>query len=161
MIIFESIISGIWATLIMDLFAKFLASRKLIYPFMTPQDLGRWFYYLLKGRIIHKDIRKTPPVKNEKMWYYVSHYLIGVILAGFYLTLSSIIKELDDNEWMALVFGIFTIVLPWFWLLPSTGLGFMASRSPDRINILRTNLINHTNFGLGLYLWMILFHGLL
>jgi hypothetical protein len=59
---------------------------------------------------------------------------------------------------MPLLFGIATVFFPWFWLLPSIGIGFMASKSPKRSQILRTNLINHTNFGLGLLLWIVLLH---
>ena len=160
MYIVESILSGLWATLIMDLFARFLAARKLLFPFMTSEELGRWFIYLLKGKISHRDISKTPPVRNEKIWFFVSHYLIGIILAAFYLLLASVVNEIGENAWMALVFGILTVLLPWFWLLPGTGLGIMAKKSSVRMKILRTNLINHTNFGIGLFSWYILFHNL-
>lgn len=154
----EAILSGIWATLFMDLFAKILSKRKLIYPFITPEELGRWFVCQFKGKIIHKNISKTPPVRNEKIWYFVSHYLIGILLAGLYLILASQFKALGENAWMALVFGILTVILPWFWLLPATGLGIMANKSSKRNLILKTNLINHTNFGIGLFLWIIFFH---
>lgn len=154
----ESILLGIWATIIMDLIAKVLSKRKLIYPFITPEELGRWFFYMFKGRLIHKDISKTPPVSNEKMWYFISHFLIGILLAGFYLRLAIMFSDLNENAWIALVFGIFTVILPWFWLLPATGLGFMANKSGKRKQIMKTNLINHTNFGIGLFLWMFFFH---
>jgi len=160
MYLIESILSGIWATLFMDLFAKMLSKRKLVCPFITPEELGRWFLYQFRGKIIHKDISKTPPVGNEKIWYFVSHYLIGIFLAGLYLILASQVKVLDENAWMALVFGILTVILPWFWLLPCTGLGVMAYKSPKRNLILKTNLINHTNFGIGLFLWILFFHDL-
>jgi len=160
MIFIESILSGIWATIFMDFFAKILSGRRLIYPFINPEALGRWFLYMFKGKITHKDIRKTPALKNEKKWYYLSHYLIGVFLTGIYLLLSVTIQEVSDHVWVALVYGILTVILPWFWLLPSIGLGFMAKKSAKRMLILRTNLINHTNFGIGLFLWMILFHRL-
>ena len=158
MFFIESILSGIWATLIMDLFAKILSKRKLIYPFITPEELGRWFVYQLKGKIIHKDISTTPPVRNEKIWYYVSHYFIGIFLAGLYLNLASQFKALNENTWVALIFGISTVILPWFWLLPGVGLGILAKRSSMRMQILKTNLINHTNFGIGLFLWIFFFH---
>jgi hypothetical protein len=160
MYLIEAIISGIWATLFMDFFAKILSKRKLIHPFITQEELGRWFVYLFKGKITHKDIVKTPPVPNEKIWYYVSHYLIGIFLSGFYLILASQFKLPGESTWMALVFGILTVILPWFWLFPGIGLGVMANKSSKRNLILKTNLINHTNFGLGLFLWFILFHSL-
>jgi len=145
----------------MDLLAKVLSRRKLIHPFMSPVELGRWFFYMFRGKMIHQDISKTASLKNEKMGYYLSHYLIGVILAGVYLWLADNINVINKNDLLALVYGLITVILPWFWLLPATGFGFMAAKSSERKLIIRTNLINHTNFGLGLFLWVILFHKLL
>ena len=114
----------------------------------------------MQGKIIPKDIRQTAPLRNEKAEYYLSNYLIGIALAGCYLLLTSFVKDISESAWTAFVFGLFTIVFPWFWLLPSTGFGFMADKSAKRKQILKTNLINHTNFGIGLYVWMMLFHNI-
>ena len=155
------ILSGVWATFFMDILAKILSKRKLIHPFITREELGRWFLYLCKGRIKHKDIRQTQALRGEKQWYYLSHYLIGIVLAACYLLLSSLSGAIDEHAWPALVFGISTVVLPWFLLLPGTGFGFMANKSKKRKQIITANVINHTNFGIGLFLWKLLFHDLL
>jgi hypothetical protein len=84
--------------------------------------------------------------------------LIGIVLAGIYLLLELKMPIIRDQLWMPLLFGIATVFLPWFWLLPSTGLGFMASKSSNRSLILRTNFVNHTTFGMGLFLWIITLH---
>jgi hypothetical protein len=160
MIIIEMILMGVFATYFMDLLAGFLLKRRCIYSFTTPVFLGRWFIYMFKGKFIHKDIRNTPPLRNEKLGYFVSHYLIGIALAGFYLFLELKIQTFQEHVWIALIYGIITVIFPWFWLLPSVGLGFMAVKSSKRKLIIRTNLINHSNFGIGLFLWMILFHRL-
>lgn len=157
-IIIESILAGVWATFVMDMFAKILAKRKLIHPFVSQEELGRWFLYMFRGKMVHKNISKTTPLKNEKTAYYASHYMIGIFLAGFYLLLANLVAFVNENEWLTVVFGVLTIILPWFWLLPGLGFGFTANRSPDRARILKTNLINHTNFGIGLFLWVLLFH---
>ena len=158
MILIEMILMGIFATFFMDLLAGFLAKRKLIHPFISPEAVGRWFLYIFRGKFIHKDINKTPALKNEKLWCFISHYLIGIVLAGIYLFLELKAPIIRDQRWMSLIFGAVTVFLPWFWLLPSTGLGFMASKSSNRSLILRTNLVNHTNFGLGLFIWVVSFH---
>ena len=152
------VLMGIFATFIMDFLAGLLAKRKLIYPFISPEAIGRWFLYMFRGKFIHKDINKTPALNNEKLWCLISHYLIGIVLAGIYLFLELKEPIIRDQMWMPLIFGIATVFLPWFWLLPSTGLGFMASKSSNRSLIIRTNLINHTNFGLGLFIWVASFH---
>jgi hypothetical protein len=157
-IIVEMILMGLFATIIMDSLAKFLARKKIIYPFITPEALGRWFFYIFRGKFSHQDINKTPALQNEKAGYFISHYLIGVALAGFYLLLELKVPLIRGQILMPVIFGIVTVLLPWFWLLPGTGLGIMASKSSNRSLILRTNLINHTNFGVGLLLWIIFLH---
>ena len=84
--------------------------------------------------------------------------MIGIVLAGIYLFLASNEPIIGDQMWMPLFFGVATVFFPLFWLLPSIGLGFMASKSPNRTLIIRTNLINHTNFGLGLFIWVVSLH---
>ncbi len=158
MILIEMILMGVFATFIMDFLAGVLVKRKFIHSFITPEAIGRWFLYLFRGKFIHKDIHKTPALTNEKLWCFISHYLIGIFLAGIYLFLELKAPIIRDQIWMPLIFGIATVFLPWFWLLPSIGLGFMASKSSNRSLILRTNLVNHTNFGLGLFIWVVSLH---
>ena len=158
MIIIEMILMGVFATIFMDLLAGLLTKRKLIYSFIAPEAVGRWFLYMFRGKFIHKDIHKTPSLKNEKLWCFISHYLIGIVLAGIYLLLELKVPTIRDRGWPPLIFGIATVFFPWFWLLPSIGLGFMASKSSNRLLIIKTNLVNHTNFGLGLFLWIIFLH---
>jgi hypothetical protein len=140
MIFIEAILSGIWATFVMDILAKILARRKLIHPFMRLEELGRWFFYMFRGKLIHRDISNGPALKHEKLGYYVSHYLIGIFLAGFYLMLADRFEVVNENNWLALVFGILTVVLPWCWLLPVTGFGFMAAKSSKRVQIIKNRI---------------------
>lgn len=158
MTILEMILMGIFATFFMDLLAGLLVKRKLIHPFIAPEAVGRWFLYMFRGKFIHKDIHETPELKNEKLWCFISHYLIGIVLAGIYLFLELKEPIIRDQMWMPLIFGIATVFLPWFWLLPSIGLGFMASKSSNRSLIIRTNLVNHSNFGVGLFIWVVSLH---
>ena len=149
---------GVLATYFMDIISGFLAKRRLIYPFISPEAIGRWFLYIFRGKLIHKDINNSPKLKNEKLWCLIAHYLIGIALAGAYLLLESNLAVLREHTWMALLFGIATVFFPWFWLLPSIGFGVMASGSPKQSQIIKTNLINHANFGVGLLLWIALLH---
>ncbi|MDM8537046.1 DUF2938 family protein [Desulfobacterales bacterium HSG17] len=149
----EIVLMGIFATLVMDVLAVFFSKRNLIHKFIEPDEIGRWFLYIFKGKFTHENISKTPSLKNEKAWCLISHYLIGIVLAGILLTLEIIEPVIREQVWVSLVFGIVTVLLPWCWLLPSIGLGFMALKSPSRPLIIRTNLINHTNFGVGLFIW--------
>ncbi|XOF35188.1 MAG: DUF2938 family protein [Candidatus Electrothrix sp. YB6] len=158
MIYIEAIFMGSFATVFMDIFAGILATKKVIHPFVSSGSMGRWFLYIFKGKLFHKDIDHSPKLKNEKMWCMISHYLIGMMLAGVFLILEQHVQFVNDNVWTSLVFGIGTVCFPWFWLLPSIGKGVMASRCDNRIQIIKTNLINHTNYGIGLFLWSAFIH---
>ena len=157
MIIIEMILMGIFATYFMDLIGGFLAKRKFIYSFIEPEAVGRWFLYLFKGKFIHNDINKTPALNNEKLWSFVSHYFIGIVLAGFYLFLELKVPAIRNQMWMPLIFGLATVLLPWLWLYPSMGIGFLASKAEKTSPYIITSLVNHTDFGLGMVLWIILF----
>ncbi|MBT8378633.1 MAG: DUF2938 domain-containing protein [Ignavibacteria bacterium] len=158
MIVIEMILMGSFATYFMDLTGGFLVKRKFVHSFIEPETVGRWTLYMLRGKLMHKDIRQTPALKNEKLTALIFHYLIGIVLAGIYLFLELNEPTIRDQIWISLIFGIATVVLPWFWLFPSIGLGFLASKSPNKSSILKTSLINHTNFGVGLFIWVVISH---
>ena len=158
LILIESILSGIWATLTMDLLAGYLSGRGLLYPFIIPEAMGRWFLYMFKGKFRHGDINRTPAFVHERTWHFLSHYFIGIVLAGIYLLITYRQLETHDHIWLAPVYGMCTVCLPWFWLLPGIGLGVLARKSAKQHLILRTNFINHTNFGVGLSVWFLVFH---
>ena len=153
----EMILMGVLATLFMDLLSILLGKSKLIHQLIEPQVVGRWTLYMFKGKFIHKDIHKTPILNNEKSVALLSHYLIGIVLAGIYLLLELKEPTIRYQLWMPLVFGLTTVLLPWLWLYPSIGLGFLASKSPRRLSYIVTSLVNHTNFGLGLMIWVVFF----
>ena len=158
MLLFEMILSGVFATLFMDVCAAFLVKLKVIHPFISSKEPGRWFLYMFKCKFFHENISKTPPLKNEKLWSLISHYLIGIFLTGFYLYLDVKFPIVKNQTWLAIIYGMTTVVFPWFWLLPSLNLGFIARKSEKRLQIIKTNMLNHTNFGLGIFLWMLIFH---
>jgi len=153
----EMILMGIVATLVMDLLAVRLTKMKIIHPPVGPEAVGRWTLYMFRGKFIHKDIHQTPALNNEKSAALISHYLIGIILAGIYLFLELKVPPIRHQPWIALVFGLATVLLPWLWLYPAMGLGFLASKAPKKSPYIITSLVNHTDFGLGLLIWIVLF----
>ena len=70
--------------------------------------------------------------------------------------LESRVPTIRNQLWMPLLFGIATVLLPWLWLYPSMGLGFLAWKTPNKSPYIVTSLVNHTNFGLGMALWVAL-----
>lgn len=156
----EMILMGVWATLVMDILAIILGKSKIIHPKIEPQIVGRWALYTLRGKIRHEDIYATPPLGNEKSVALISHYLIGIVLAGIYLFLELKVPTIRDQLWMPLIFGIATVLLPWLWLYPSIGLGLLASKVSEKSPYIVTSFVNHLNFGLGLLVWVAFFRRL-
>jgi len=155
--ILEMVLMGVLATFIMDILAVAFSKLKIIKPLIGPEVVGRWFLYMFRGKFVHNDINRTPALNNEKLWALIAHYLIGIALAGIYLFSEVIVPEIRDQLYMPLLFGLATTVLPWFWLYPSIGIGFIASKTSNRSAYIKTSLINHTDFGLGLTLWVVVF----
>jgi hypothetical protein len=159
--IVEMVLMGFLATFFMDILSAILFKLKIIHQLIGPQVVGRWFLYIFRGKFVHKDIHKTPALNNEKLGALFSHYLIGIVLAGIYLFLELKEPTIHDQLWMPLIFGLTTVLLPWLWLYPSIGIGFMASKSPNKSSYVITSLVNHTNYGLGLIIWIVFFRRLL
>jgi hypothetical protein len=153
----EMVLMGVVATIVMDLVAPQLAKVKIIHPLIGPEAVGRWILYMFRGKFIHTDINKTPPLNNERMVSLLFHYLIGIGLAGVYLLLEARAPAIRHQLWMPLIFGIATVLLPWFWLYPSIGIGVLASKAEKKSRYIINSLVNHTNFGLGLLIWVAIF----
>lgn len=159
--ILEMVLMGTVATLVMDALAIVFGKAKIINQLIGPHVVGRWTLYIFRGKFFHQDINTTPALKHEKMVSLLSHYIIGIALAGVYLLLESVEPAIYYRPWVALIYGLATVVLPWFWLHPSIGLGVLASKAPRRSPYIIASLVNHTDFGLGLLIWIVFFRSFL
>ena len=141
---------GIGATLAMDAWNLFL-KRKFGIPSLNYCLLGRWLSHIPAGTLTHANIGAASQKPHECAIGRVAHYTIGVTLAVGFVALVS-------GEWLvrptllpALLYGILTIVFPFFVMQPSFGLGIAASRTPNPAQARLKSLMTHTIFGIGLY----------
>ncbi len=58
--------------------------------------------------------------------------------------------------WPALLYGIATVVFPFFVMQPALGLGVAGSRTPNPLQARAKSLATHTVFGGGLYVCALL-----
>jgi len=149
--ILRAIAIGIGATLIMDLWNLFL-KRAFSIPSLNYCLLGRWVSHMPAGTFRHASIAAAPPKPFECAVGWIAHYTIGI-------TLALVLVILTSGEWLArpsllvaLLYGIGTVVFPFFVLQPSLGLGIASSRTPKPMQARLKSLVTHTVFGLGLYL---------
>ena len=150
---------GLGATFTFDLWALFLKHAFKI----TPSNIclvGRWFCYMPEGTIKHSNITAAPQKSAECTVGWIAHYIIGIIFASAFVVLAG-------NNWLqhpmpfpAIVFGIVTVLAPFFIMQPLFGLGFAASRTPNPGQARLRSLMNHIAFGVGLYLFGLLANGL-
>lgn len=141
---------GIGATLVMDLWNLFL-KRTFSIPSPNYCLLGRWLGHMPGGTLRHASITAAPQKPFECTVGRIAHYTIGVVLALVFVVLTS-------GDWLArptllpaLVYGIGTVLFPFFIMQPSLGLGIAASRTPKPTQARLKSLATHTVFGVGLY----------
>jgi len=145
-------IIGLGATLTFDLWALFLKHAFKI----PPSNLclvGRWLRYMPEGIFKHSNIISAPPKRAECTIGWIAHYMIG-------LTLASVFVALVGNDWLqrptlipAIVFGVVTVLAPFFIMQPSFGFGFAASKTSNPTQARLRSLMNHIAFGIGLYVF--------
>ena len=153
--LFSAIFIGLGATLTFDLWALFL---KLAFK-ITPSNIclvGRWLSYMPEGIFKHSNIVVSPAKSAECIVGWIAHYIFGITFAIIFVVLVG-------NDWLqhptlipSIVYGIATVLAPFFIMQPAFGFGFAASNTPNPTQARIRSLMNHTAFGVGLYLFALL-----
>lgn len=143
---------GIGASLVMDLWNLFL-KRAFGIPSLNYCLLGRWLRHIQEGTLRHANITAASQKPFECTVGWVAHYTIGVVFAFAFLFVVP-----TAGDWLArptllpaLLYGLATVVFPFFIMQPSFGLGIAASRTPNPTQARLKSLATHTVFGVGLY----------
>ncbi|AGH34069.1 hypothetical protein ABD1_01780 [Acinetobacter baumannii D1279779] len=113
--------------------------------------------WIFQGKLVHQSIAKSPPMKGEYLLGWIAHYSVGIIFAlSFLLIVGS--TWLDHPQfYSALLFGLVTVLIPFFIMQPAMGSGFASSKTPHPFLNCLKSLLNHSVFGCGLYLTAKLF----
>ena len=156
----RAILIGLGATFTFDLWALVLKHAFKI----TPSNIclvGRWLRYMPEGIFKHSNIAASPQKSAECTLGLIAHYMIGIMFAIAFIALVG-------NNWLqhptlipAIIFGVVTVLAPFFLMHPSFGLGFAASKTSNPTQARFRSLMNHTAFGIGLYLFGLLVNRLL
>jgi hypothetical protein len=146
----ESVAAGIGATLCIDVWAVLLRKvfdvRSLDYCL-----LGRWVLHMPE-RIRHDSIATSAVKAHECKIGWIAHYSIGVAFAVLFVGVMPDDWLLRPTPLPAVVFGVITVVVPWFTMQPAFGMGMAASRTPTPAAARLKSLTTHAIFGAGLYL---------
>ena len=155
----SAILIGLGATLTTDLWALFL---KRVFKIATPNYclVGRWLRYMPEGIFKHSNIASTPKKSAECAVGWVAHYMIGIMFAIAFVGLAGANWLQHPTLLPATVFGVVTVSIPFFIMQPAFGLGLAASKTANPTQAKLRSLMNHTSFGIGLYLFGLLFNRL-
>ena len=78
------IVVGVAATVTMDVLA-IVSGRLGLAMGAKGEWVGRWYLGMAEGRFVHTDITVAPEQPGERRAALVGHYIIGIILALFYV----------------------------------------------------------------------------
>ena len=141
---------GIGATLLMDAWGL-LAARAFGMPFPDYALVGRWLCGMPAGVFRHAGIARSPRRTGESWVGWLAHYATGIAYA-LLLVLIATPRWLDaPTPWPALALGIATVAAPFFVMQPAFGLGIAGARAPSPRQVRLRSVLNHTVFGLGLF----------
>jgi uncharacterized membrane protein YagU involved in acid resistance len=135
----------------MDLW-NLLLKRMFSIPSLDYCLLGRWLRHMPSGVFRHASITAAPQKPFERTVGWIAHYTIGVVFALVFVLFTSGGWLARPTLLPALLYGIATVVFPFFIMQPSFGLGIAASRTPTPTQARLKSLVTHTVFGAGLYI---------
>ena len=156
----SAILMGLGATLSFDLWGLFLKKAFKIPP-SNICLVGRWLRYMPEGTFKHSNIGSAPRKSAECTVGWIAHYMIGITFAIVFVALAGSNWLQHPTPVPAIAFGVVTVLAPFFIMQPAFGFGFAASKTSNPKQARLRSLMNHTAFGVGLYLFGLLVNGLL
>lgn len=114
-----------------------------------------------EGIFKHANIGSSPHKTAECSIGWIADYMVGIILAIAFIAFVG-------KDWLqcpmlipTTVFGLVTVSVPFFIMQPAFGLAVAASKTSNPAQARVRGLMNHTAFGVGLYLFGLLVSWLL
>ena len=139
--------AGLLATLVMDLGNRVVAATGAIGridPIMIAQMASGW----VRLRFRYASPMELPVVENAPVKGLIAHYIIG---AGFGI-LWALVGGARAPFWATILFGVATSGGALFMLMPWLGMGVLGRRIPQGPRIVKSSLVNHFFYGIGLAL---------
>jgi hypothetical protein len=141
---------GVAATVTMDVLAQ-VAGRFGLVAGADGRWVGRWYLGIFRGRFRHSDIAAAPEQPGEHRAALIGHYIIGVVLAVFYVGSARCLGFSPGAFLVAVGYGLGTCVFPWFLVYPALGYGAFGLKGPPGMKPILSSLMNHLFYGFGLW----------
>ncbi|MGD8441196.1 MAG: DUF2938 family protein [Holophagae bacterium] len=113
--------------------------------------VGRWYLGIARGRFVHSDIASAPKLAGEQRAALIGHYMIGIVLAVFYVVGAGSLGVSPGSFPAALGYGLATCIFPWLVVLPALGFGAFGRKGPQELRLFTATVLNHSFYGLGLW----------
>jgi uncharacterized membrane protein YeaQ/YmgE (transglycosylase-associated protein family) len=148
-LIVTGVVAGVLGTLVMDSLNHLFARTGMLLK-INMGMIGRMSAGWARGRFRYRHPGEMEQVANEMLYGYITHYTIGVVLAGTYVLGWDLLVGGPASPVWALVYGVTTTVASYFFVFPSMGLGVFGRRSPEGIRSPLSSLANHLFYGVGM-----------
>jgi hypothetical protein len=146
MLVIQILTVGVVACAIFDLWQRVFQKMTAIPPSNWAM-VGRWSLGLMtSGQLIARDLESQAERKNELAVGWLVHYSVAIGYAAVYAWLmhATILQAgLIDG----LIFGVISVVVPWFFFLPCLGKGMLARLTPNPPLVCALALMMHSLFG--------------
>lgn len=150
-IVFQAVMTGIGATLVMDLWSLF-QKHIINVPPLNYALVGRWILWMPRGKLWHNTIVSTASVRKEFLTGWAFHYLTGILFAFVPFLLKGSTWFREPSLMTALLAGLLTLFAPFMILQPAFGFGIAASRTPRPWLARLLSMLTHLVYGFGLYI---------
>ena len=145
----QIVIVGVGACVVFDVWQRIFYLFTAIPPSNWAM-VGRWTIGLLTtGQVMVGDIELQPKRRNELGVGWFVHYSIAVVYAAIFMLLiraNILAAEFADG----LLFGVISVVVPWFFFLPCLGKGIMGRLTPNPPLVCAMALMMHSIFGIAI-----------
>ncbi len=148
--IFFIFFSGICACCAMDLWQQFL-ERMFKAPATNWGIVGRWFLILIKEKkIFIPSVANEPSLKYEVFSGWIVHYCVAILYSLVFWILAYFLLLLPIGFFGGLIFGVLSVIVPWFFFMPCLGNGILARNTDNPFRACLLALASHSVFGMSL-----------
>jgi hypothetical protein len=154
--VYQGVLIGVIATIGQDIWEA-IVNHIFRLPTAGLALVGRWLGHMPRGVFVHYSISESAVVPHELLIGWVAHYVTGILYGVTYLSFVQILLKSDPTILSAVIFGLVSLMAPWFIVQPGMGLGVFASKAPRPGMVRLVSLSLHMVFGLSLYAaWLLI-----
>ena len=145
----EIVVVGVFACLIFDLWQRIFQKMTAIPP-SNWALAGRWCIGLLtRGQLVARGLDDAPSMPRELPIGWLLHYAVAVGYAAVYAGLMTL-GWFQAGVAGGLLFGLVSVVVPWFFFMPCLGKGVLARLTPNPQMVCALALMMHALFGVAI-----------